>query len=259
MKNFQLTLLLMMMAFSFLSCKTTEEKRKERLVDDLSSKMEESKQTIENSNRVSMENQVKIKEMDDQLVQLSSDLELLKSDQIEKNNEKMKLLEEEISSLKNELKSQGDYIKEVLETLKKMNSAPPKSASNVKKNGVKNSKDSFDDAYALYQKKEYTKSYPVLQNLLESGKLNAVQTNKILHALGIIEYSKKKYEESVTYLSRVITKYPKSSLAASSFLYIGKSLQKMGKKDEANEAYKTIVESYPDSSEAKKAKEYLKK
>jgi TolA-binding protein len=59
------------------------------------------------------------------------------------------------------------------------------------------------------------------------------------------------------YFSKIYSKYPKSSLAASSLLFIGQNLEKMGKKDEAKEAYAKVVEDYAGSKEAKEAKKEM--
>lgn len=256
MKNWNSSnILLFLFLFVFLaSCKTTEEARKERLVNDLSAQMEDSKKIAAESDERSSENRKKIEDLEAQFVQFTSDLEVLKADLIEKNREKIESLENELAEIKEKLKEQAEFIKEVLETLKKLGSSAKAPKTSVKSSN----KDEFDEAYALFAKKHYTKAMPILMELLNSNKLDAVKTNKTLYALGVINHSKKKYEDSITYLSKIITKYPKSSLAPESYLFIGKSLEKLDKKDEAKEAYKMIIENYPDSREVKEAKELLK-
>ncbi len=59
------------------------------------------------------------------------------------------------------------------------------------------------------------------------------------------------------YFSKVYTKYPKASLAPNSLLYIAKSLKKLGKKDEAKEAFQRCVDDYPGSNEAAEAKKEI--
>ena len=46
-------------------------------------------------------------------------------------------------------------------------------------------------------------------------------------------------------------------MGPSSLLFIGRCLEKMGKKDEAKEAYAKVVEDYAGSKEAKEAKKEM--
>ena len=59
------------------------------------------------------------------------------------------------------------------------------------------------------------------------------------------------------YFSKIFTKYPRASLASSSLLYIGKSLNKMGKKDEARQAFMKVIEDYKDTKEANEARKEI--
>ncbi|NDD86069.1 hypothetical protein EBZ38_17555, partial [bacterium] len=81
--------------------------------------------------------------------------------------------------------------------------------------------------------------------------------NKLLHGLGKVEYFSGNLEKAMVYFSKIFTKYPKATLAPSSLLFIGRSLNKMGKKDEAKEAFKKVIEDYKDTKEANEARKEI--
>jgi TolA-binding protein len=98
---------------------------------------------------------------------------------------------------------------------------------------------------------------PELEALIDAEGLTPGDNNKLLHGLGRVEYGLKNYDKALVYFSKVYTKYPKASLAPSSLLFIARSLKKLGKTDEAKEAFNRVAEDYPDSSEAAEAKKEI--
>ena len=78
------------------------------------------------------------------------------------------------------------------------------------------------------------------------------------HALGIIHYRQKKYEQAMVHLSKVYTKYPRSSKAPGSLLTIAKSFQKLGQKEEAAGSLRQLISQYPKSKEAARGKKMLR-
>jgi len=64
-------------------------------------------------------------------------------------------------------------------------------------------------------------------------------------------------DKALVYFSKIYTKYPRSSLAASSLLFIGRSLKKTGKTEEAKQAFQQVVDDYKGTKEANAAKKEL--
>lgn len=72
-------------------------------------------------------------------------------------------------------------------------------------------------------------------------------------------YTKKNYKEAILAFQRFIDIYPKDVRVPSSYLKQGISLINLGKKEEAKFFFKTVIDKFPESEEAKKAQQILKK
>ena len=71
-------------------------------------------------------------------------------------------------------------------------------------------------------------------------------------------YREGKFEEAILEFQRFIDTYPQDKRAPTSYLNQGLSLIKIGRKDEAKFFLETLVDKFPESDEAKIAKEELK-
>lgn len=203
-----------------------------------------------------------MKDMQTQLDRLNGRLEEIEHRQGQVNPEKLKNMEETLNVLKAqkeadttqlaqiqaELKEQRGFLEKVTTTLGSMNKSSSKK---------KSTKQKMIDGLELVKANKFAQARTEL-GLLDGHKdLNAADQNKVLHGLGRVEFYTKNYEKALVYFSKIFAKYPRSSLAPSSLLFIGKSLDKLGKKDEAREAFTKLTEDYPQSAEAKQAKKLL--
>ncbi len=158
--------------------------------------------------------------------------------------------QKEISEISKLLNEQKKFISEITKSLKSLGS----SSSKKKAEKV----DDLKEADNLFSKKQYSKAKELYNQLLESKTLSAGKTNGVLLNVGIIEYKNKNYSDALVYLSKIYTKYPRSSKAPSALYHIGLCFKALGQKDEANETFKEVISKYANSSEAKAAKNELK-
>jgi len=157
----------------------------------------------------------------------------------------------QLQQIQVELKDQKAFLEKLMTSLKSDNS------QKESKSQKKSAKSDLARGLALVKGNDYAEARNVLEELIDHPDFSPGENNKVIHGLGKIEYYTKKYEKGLVYFSKIYSKYPKSSLASSSLLFIGRSLEKMGKKDEAKEAFAKVVEDYPESPEAKEAKKEM--
>ena len=207
-----------------------------------------------------------MKDMQSQLDRMNGKIEELEHRQkgidpaaLQKMNENVTLLQtqqqsdsEALQKIQAELKEQRGFLEKVTASLSAMGSEKPKASAKKK-----SAKAELSDALELVKNGKYKEAKSGLESLIDAEGLTPGDNNKILHGLGRVEYNTKNYEQGLVYFSKIYTKYPKSSLAPSSLLFIAKSLKKMGKKDEAKEAFTRVAEDYPGSSEAQEAKKEI--
>ncbi len=258
-----MTKILILVSFLILttSCiKTADQVQREKRFDHMSEQMKDSQGLVADvvGQLKDMQNQLdkmngRIEEMEHRQKQgnpesknMAETLNLLKTQQ---EGESTQLLQ-----IQNELKEQRAFIEKVTASLHDMgekHSAPSKSTKK------KSAKSDLADALGLLKQKKYDEAKSELEHLIDHEELSPGEKNKVLQALGKTEYFSKNYEKAMVYFSKIYTKFPKATLAPSCLLFIGRSLEKMGKKDEAKEAFKRVMEDYPGTSEAAEAKKEL--
>lgn len=248
-----------LLIFSTACIKTADQVNRERRFESMSENMKDSQGLL--ADMVSQ-----LKDMQSQLNKLNGRVEELehKNKQIDpealkKMNENMTLLQsqqqsdsEQLSKISAELKEQRGFLEKVTTSLSTMGNEKPRSSSKKK-----SAKTELSGALYLVKVGEYSKAKSELEALIDDEELSPGDINKLMHALGRVEFYTKNYDKALVYFSKVYTKYPKSSLAPNSLLYIAKSLKKLGKKDEAKEAFARVVEDYPGSNESAEAKKEI--
>lgn len=179
------------------------------------------------------------KTMEQKIAQLEGQVQLLLSEN--------RLNKEEIQNLKAELKRQKKFTKSVTNTLVSMTGAT-KSSSN----------DKLKKAHKLFEKNKQKKAKDLYLEVLAEEKINAAQRNHVYFNLGLLDYWSKNYNDSIVYFSKIYTKYPKSSYAPRSLLYIGRNFKKLNKSDEAKATFNELLKNYPKAKQVKYANEELK-
>lgn len=226
---------------------TEQMKDSQGLVADLVTQMKDMQTQLDRMNGKIEELEHNQKKIDPaQLTKMSEDMNVIKS---QSEAESAQLLQ-----IQNELKEQRAFIEKVTASLAEAKEAPaPKTKSSKKKSA----RTDLDDGLNLVKENKYNEARTELEALIDHEDLTPGDHNKVLHGLGRVEYYTGNTEKALTYFSKIYTKYPKATLAPSSLLFIGRTLAKMGKKDEAKEAFQKVVEDYKGSKEANEAKKEL--
>lgn len=174
---------------------------------------------------------------------------LTTKESIQRLNEQVAILlkenkenQDKIDSLTKKVNSQTKYIKKVNTNLGAI--VTPKS----------NSKSTLQEANALFEKSKLNEAFDKYNEVLSENKINAAQRNAVYYNMGLISYWKKKYEDCISYMSKIYTKYPRSSYAPKSLIYIARGFKKMGKSDEATATFDEVISKYPKSKQARDAK-----
>ncbi len=253
--------LLFVLTITFTSCfKTAEEIRREKMIDDqlaqssriiadLTSQVHELKgglattsgQLEEIDYKTTTSSQSQYATLQATVNQLTAQVKIL--------NEENQQTQKEVRVLRSEINAQKSYIKKVTGTLSSMGGGS---------SSKKGSGSLLQKAHKAFESNKQKQAQKLYLEVLSEGKISNAQKNHVYFNLGLLDYWKKKYNEALVYFSKIYTKYPKSSFAPASLLYIARSFGKQGKKEEANATYQELIKNYPKSKHAKSAKKELK-
>lgn len=239
--------------------KTAEQVQREKRIETMSEQMGDTQGLM-----ADLVNQVK--SMQTQLDKMNGRLEVIEHRQSKLNPEQIKTMEENLTLFKtqqendskhliqiqSELKDQRAFLEKITTTL-----ASSRAKSSPKVSKKKSVKEELSTGLFFIKSNKYGDAKSILESLINHNELNAADKNKVLYGLGKVEYYLGHPDKAMVYLSKIITKYPKSSLAPSSLLFIGKSLNKLGKKDDAKQAFQKLIDDYKDSKEANEARKEL--
>jgi TolA-binding protein len=253
------------MAFISTGCfKTAEEIKREKLVDKMSVQLEQSSKLVAQLTQQVDSLQGKMDSTSGQLEEIGFKTSSKQEETQQTFAQTTASLAEQVSALKSDvqknkatlasinssLKAQQEYLNKLNKTLA--------SLTGVSSSTKSSSTSRLKQAHKAFEKNQQKKAKELYQEVLTTGKVNAAQRNHIWHNLGLMDYWNKKYDDASVWFSKIYTKYPKSSWAPRSLLYIARSFKKSGKKDEAIATYAQLVKQYPKSKQAKVAKEEMK-
>lgn len=244
-----------LLALSVSCIKTAEQVNREKRIDSMNSQLADSQGLV-----ADMVGQMK--DMQNQIDKLNGKIEEMEHKNKGVNEESFNKVNESMSMMKAQQETQGAQLQGIQTELKDQKAFLEKlmgslQSNNNSKSQKKSAKSELAEALALIKSNDYSDARSILEGLIDHKDLSPGDQNKVLHGLGKVEFYTKNYEKGLVFFSKIYSKYPKASLAPSSLLFIGKSLEKMGKKPEAKEAFAKVVEDYAGSSEAKEAKKEL--
>lgn len=251
----KISVLLVLVLFSTACIKTAEQVQREKRYETMTQQFGDSQGLLANM-------VTQLKDMQSQLDKMNGRLEEIEHKQSKVDPEQLKAMSESMALMKtqqetqttqlleiqNELKVQRGFIEKVTSSLAAAKAAPAKK---------KSAKSEMNEGLQQIKKDKFADARKTLEPLIDHADLTAGNRNKVLHGLGKVEYYTGNHEKAMVYFSKIFTKYPRSSLAPSSLLFIGRSLGKMGKKEEAKQAYLKVIEDYKGSKEANEAKKEL--
>ncbi len=147
---------------------------------------------------------------------------------------------------------------EVLERLKGQHveaSAPASQATSSPSNG--GGSGNFDRGRSAHAAGKFDDAIQALGNYLSQNP-NGKHVEEALFLKGESQFLTKQYKSAIVDFSKISEKFPKSKRIPLVLLKIGQSFEALGMQDDARGFYQDLVERFPKSSEAKKAKARLK-
>ncbi len=210
------------------------------VVDSISLKLGKTSQRV---------NSIDTQVSQDEIEKIKSDIVELKRVQSE-NYEKINSVLMKLSSMIDKINA--DYV-----TSDELNSKSKRvkktTESSVKKPKLTNSQ-RLKDAVALYRKKHYTKAFDIFLDLANNSYKPATSN----YYLGEISYYKKRYSDAIVYYKKSVGYYDRASYMPTLLLHTGISFDKLNDIENRDKFFDVLLSSYPQSQEAKIAKDYLK-
>ena len=112
----------------------------------------------------------------------------------------------------------------------------------------------YKQAQAYFDKKWYTKAIEHYDFLIKKNYKPAYSH----YMIGEMNYRRKNYANAITYFKKSASLYANASYMPKLMLHSAISMHKTGDKKNAQTFFKAVVAKYPQSSEAKEAKKYIK-
>lgn len=241
------------------SCfKTAEQVRREKLLDNMGSQIDQSGQLVAKLTQQMNELESKMSSFNGQIEELSHAQKMTLDERLNSMTLSLKSLDEQVKALRAESDSQKSQIlsleKELnasKEYVKKVNAALASGVTS-KTSSAPTTLSSAHQAFEKGNSKEAEKLY--LQ-ILDENKISAKDKNHVYYNLGYLYYNQKNYDNSLVYHSKIYANYPKSSWAPRALLYMARSLKNLGKTKEAKGAYEELIKNFPNTPQAKSAAE----
>lgn len=250
------------------SCATREEIQRRELLKTLSEEVQTGQKTSSEVISKIQEYQERMNVMDGRIEEMAhrKDQNLQRELESIKNN--MRLIKEEIDALKlgqeqrftqieSRQNEQQKFLDQIVGTLEKLSQAPIVSNKKSKKNDAETS--AYDNAMTTFNQGKYQEAREMLTILLHDKSVKGSKLAKVLHNLGMAEYKLGNFEGSTAYFGRLYTDFPSSTLNSTGLLTLGKALVKIGKKEEAKQAFQELQDKFSKTKAAIEAKKLLEK
>lgn len=256
--KFRTLLILTSLFFVTGACKTQEEIQREQLVDNLSLQMVQGQKS-------QGEMIVKYQALEEQVTLLRGELEQKGYNQEQKRQNELKgiedrvlLLEEsqkdvsqKMTAIQNQLEENKKFLDKVLKALD--------SKTKTKTSKKTAPKSPYWAAMESYKAGKYKEAKNQLLDLLNGNKVKGTRKARVLHNLGMIEYMDKKNDDALVYFSKLFTEFSGSGYNKNGLLFLGKTFQRMGRKEEAKQTLEELVRRFPKAKQVNEAKKILKK
>jgi TolA-binding protein len=176
--------------------------------------------------------------------------------------------EKTLADIKTQLAALGQSQTQLFEEIKKLKEdnlqmskalaeRPHALAAPAQKKNAGQSSGSYDSALKAYLEKDFGSAIDGFRSYLEvNGK--GKKANPAHYYLGDSLYRIKDYQNAIVELAVVHEKSPNTALGRKSTLRIAESFKALGKDKDAKAFAQILVQSAPDSAEAKQAKKFIK-
>ena len=258
MKNLQFVLLLSIVTL-ISACKTQEDIRREKTVENLNEQVAQTQKSTANANS-------RFTTLEEQMAKLTGLVEesahnkSLESKENAQLKERIATLEENnkkqndyLKALNEKLQEQSKYIDQVIKSLSSLTEQKEASASAKKKEAKEQSSEetpTIKGAIAKYRSGELEDAKADFLKILEIKKLKKKDKEAGFFYLGMIEYKNKSFEEAKVYFSKLFSENPDSSYGAQSLLNLAKTFTQLKAKDEAKQTLDELITRFPKSKEA---------
>ena len=249
--------------FAISSCKTQEDIRREKNIDNLHEQVAESQKSFANTNS-------RFDSIETQVATLTGQIEELfhgknqDTAEITTLKEKITLLEETnkkqaetVTALTEKMQEQAKYIEDVTKSLSSLvetkEPAAPKKKEAEEKKAETETVPTLKSALIKFKETKFDEAQKDFLQILDAKKSKTREKEASLYYLGIIEFKKKNFEEAKVYFSKLFTNGPESSYAPSSLLYLAKTFLKQKAKTEATQSLDELLARFPKSKEATEA------
>ncbi|HTM07364.1 MAG TPA: tol-pal system protein YbgF [Verrucomicrobiae bacterium] len=177
-------------------------------------------------------------------------------------DQRLKDLEARVAKLSDEFKTATADLKARDEELRKLKDTAQESrASNEAKEKAAaesaSAKRDYDDAMRLVERKDYRAAMPRLREFLKKYPDSNLAENA-QYWLGECYYAVKEYDQAILEFDGVRRRFPKGDKVPTALLRQGFAFAELGDKLDARLILQELVERFPESEEAGKAKQRLK-
>lgn len=193
-------------------------------------------------------------------MQLSIDIDMQKIKskiiQNENNIKKLKDSFDKIVKLANNINNNYVTKKEFDKLLLLLDKITVKNVSSVeeKASSTKSSKELLAEAKYLFKIDYFTKAKIIFEGLI-AAHYRPAESN---FYIGEINYYRKDYKDALHFYKRSMTLYDKAEYLPKLLLHSAISFEELGDKENANNFYRTIIDIYPESHEAREASKKTK-
>ena len=170
------------------------------------------------------------------------DLERAQKDQ--KSADSSSQVKEEIKSLEERLSKIEESQAEILENLKKTHAQAEVAQADPSV--------LFDKAMGFYSKENYQQAADMWSSYLKSPKIKRADEATFFRAESF--YKLKQFKKAIVDYSKFPEKYTKSNHMPEALFKIGLSFEALGMREDAKGFYQELVEKYPKSAQAKRAR-----
>ena len=177
--------------------------------------------------------------------------------QIDKLSDKVDAIDKESSQRFERIESSIEKLLNLLSKKSTVQNLSTKVLTSKKSKKIKilSAKQIYKKAISSYKNKKYKEAIDYFLDLVDKKYKLATSYFYIAESL----YNQKRYKDAIHYYKKSVNENDKSSFLATLLLHTGISFKNSGDKVGAKRFFNSLIGAYPKSSQAKEAKNYLKK
>ncbi|MBP5296121.1 MAG: tetratricopeptide repeat protein [Bacteriovoracaceae bacterium] len=244
------------LTLSLSACKTTEQIRQEKRVDDLamlSADYDGRLQTLEDT----------VQRLHGQLEENEHAIQAASHQGMEDTQKSIELLTAQFKALQETQQAQAKLLQEIKTQLSAQQKYIGDVATSLTALGPKNNtspwQTNFDLGQKYFKENKYDKALPLLRPLAQEKNIKGKNRAALLYSLGMMAYAQKENDQAVYYLGTLYQEFPKSTYNQSGLFALGKSFQRMGQNDKAIATWEELQASFPKAKKAATAQAEIKK